>query len=83
MAKALEESCKIYRGREVPDVWLDYTSELNDQRQYQAALDLSLVLDGHYPNNPNIVGNVGAFLEIMMRRRGNSLSAKGSRSYTE
>jgi tetratricopeptide (TPR) repeat protein len=67
MAKALDESCTIYRGKEVPDVWLDYTGELNDQKQYEAALDLSLVLDKHYPNNPDILGNIGAFLDIMMR----------------
>lgn len=67
MAKALDESCTLYHGKEVPDVWLSYTSELNDQQQYQAALDLSIILDRHYPNNADIVGNIGAFLEIMMR----------------
>ncbi len=67
MAKALDESCTIYHGNEVPDVWLAYTSELNDQQQHQAALDLTLILDKHYPNNPNILGNIGAFLDMMMR----------------
>ncbi len=67
MAKALDESCTTYHGKEAPDVWLVYAGELNDQQQYQAALDLSLVLDKHYPNNPDILGNIGAFLDIMMR----------------
>jgi tetratricopeptide (TPR) repeat protein len=67
MAKALDESCTLYHGKEVPDAWLNYTSELNDRQQYQAALDLSMILDKHYPNNANIVGNIGIFLEIMMR----------------
>jgi tetratricopeptide (TPR) repeat protein len=67
MAKALDESCTIYHGKEVPDVWLAFTAELDDQMQYQAALDLSMILDKHYPNNADIIGNIGAFLDIMMR----------------
>jgi len=67
MAKALDESCTTYTGKEAPDAWLSYTSELFDQQQYQAALDLGLILDKHYPNNPDILGNIGACLDVMKR----------------
>jgi tetratricopeptide (TPR) repeat protein len=67
MAKALDESCTIYHGKEVPDAWLDYPSELNDLHQYASALELMKVLDNHYPNNPDILGNIGAFLSMLKR----------------
>lgn len=67
MAKALDESCTNYKGKEAPEAWLAYTSELFDLQQYQAALDLGLILDKHYPNNPDILGNIGASLDVMMR----------------
>jgi len=62
MARALDESCTIYQGKEVPKVWLDYPSELSDRQQYEAALELTRVLDRHYPNNSDIIANTGAFL---------------------
>jgi tetratricopeptide (TPR) repeat protein len=62
MVKALDESCTTYTGKDVPDAWLAYAPELMDLRQYSAGLDFMKVLDQHYPNNPDIIGNVGAFL---------------------
>ena len=67
MTLALDESCTIYHGEEVPSVWLAYPSELNDQHQYAAALELMKVLDKHYPNSPDIVGNIGAFLSLLKK----------------
>ncbi|HEX7730514.1 MAG TPA: hypothetical protein VF392_15910 [Terracidiphilus sp.] len=67
MAKALDESCDIYKGKEAPAVWLDYPSELNDLHAYEPALKLMKVLEKHYPNSPDIVGNIGAFLSILKR----------------
>lgn len=67
MVKALNESCTIYHGKEVPNVWLEYASELDDLRQYNVAFDLMKVLDKHYPNNSDILGNIGAFLDMLKR----------------
>ncbi len=67
MAKALDESCAIYKGKDVPFEWLAYTSEFMDLGQYDAGLELAKVLDKHYPNNPDILGNMGAFLSMLKR----------------
>jgi tetratricopeptide (TPR) repeat protein len=67
MATALDESCGIYEGKEVPAAWLDYPSELNELHEYAPALDLMMVLDKHFPNNPEILGNIGAFLSYLKR----------------
>lgn len=67
MPKALDESCTIYKGPGVPDAWLDYSSELMNLRQYKAGLELTKVLDSRYPNNPDILGNIGAFLSMLQR----------------
>jgi tetratricopeptide (TPR) repeat protein len=67
MPKALEESCNAYSGKDAPDVWLGYSSELADLRQFNAGLDFMKVLNKHYPNNPDIVGNIGAILSYLKR----------------
>jgi len=65
MPKALDESCAIYKGSDVPFAWLDYTSEIMNLGQYKVGLELTKVLDKHYPNNPDILGNMGAFLSML------------------
>jgi tetratricopeptide (TPR) repeat protein len=67
MVKALDESCGIYKGKEVPAAWIEYAPELMDLRQYEAGLEFSKVLDKHYPNSPDILGNIGAFLDLLKR----------------
>jgi len=67
MTKALDESCKVYRGKEVPDAWLVYAAELSNSQQYEVALKISMVMDKYYPNNSDIIGNIGAFLDILRR----------------
>jgi len=67
MVKALDESCTTYKGKDVPDAWLAYSSELLNLSQYQSGLELTKVLDAHYPNNPDILGNIGAFLSMLKR----------------
>jgi tetratricopeptide (TPR) repeat protein len=67
MVKALEESASIYKGNDALDAWMAYASELNDLRQYEAGLSFMKVLEKHYPNDPNVIGNVGAFLSILKR----------------
>ena len=65
MIAALDQSCTIYKEADAVDAWLPYVGELNDMQQYQAALDFSKVLDKYYPNNPDVIGNIGAFLSIL------------------
>ena len=67
MVKALDESCDIYKGKDALDAWMAYAPELNDLRQYQVALDFMKVLDKHYPNNPDVIGNIGAFLNMLKK----------------
>jgi tetratricopeptide (TPR) repeat protein len=67
MIKALDESCDIYKGKEAPDVWLAYSGELMELRQYRAGLDFMKVLEKHYPENPDILGNIGAFLSLLKK----------------
>jgi tetratricopeptide (TPR) repeat protein len=69
MIKALDESCTIYKGKDAPAVWVNYAPELADLRQYNVALEFSKVLDNHYPNSPDILGNIGAFLSLLGRSR--------------
>jgi len=67
MSAALDESCSTYRGKEVPDAWLAYSIDLMSLRQYNAGLEFMKVLDKHYPDNPDIIGNIGAFLSSLKR----------------
>lgn len=67
MVKALDESCAIYAGKDVPDAWLAYAPELMDLRQYGAGIEFMKVLDKHYPNNPDIIANIGGFLLYMKK----------------
>jgi len=65
MAKALDDSCSTYKGSEGVEVWLAYTSELFQQKQFRAALALLQVLDKHYPDSHQVLGNIGAAYEML------------------
>lgn len=65
MANALDESCNIYKGVEGVDPWLPYTSELYDEKQFRASLALLEVLNKHYPDSHDVLGNMGA-MHIML-----------------
>jgi tetratricopeptide (TPR) repeat protein len=67
MVKALDESCYIYKGKNALDAWMAYAPELNDLRQFQVALEFMKVLDKHYPNNSDVLGNIGAFLSMLKK----------------
>jgi len=60
MAKALDESCKIYKGEDAFHAWLAYPNELHEGRHYRASISLLNILDQHYPNNHEVLGNIGA-----------------------
>jgi len=65
MAKALNESVSMMPGTDVSHVWLPYTAELADIGQLSAGLKLSLILNSHYPDSHDVIGNIGAFYDMM------------------
>jgi tetratricopeptide (TPR) repeat protein len=67
MIKALDESCTVYQGKDGLDAWLNYAPELMDLRQFDVGLEFMKILDKHYPNNSDVLGNIGAFLDMMKR----------------
>lgn len=66
MVKALNESCAVYKGSEGVQAWLDYTSELFEDKQFRASLALLEVLDKHYPDSHDVLGNIGA-IHLMLK----------------
>lgn len=67
MIKALDESCSIYKGKDAQDAWLPYAPELANLGQYSVGVDFMKVLDKHYPDSPDIIANIGAFLLYLKR----------------
>jgi tetratricopeptide (TPR) repeat protein len=66
MTKALDESCSIYKGEGGVQEWLDYTSELFEEKQFRASLALLEVLNKHYPDSHDVLGNIGA-IHLVLR----------------
>lgn len=64
MAKALDQSITIYKGPGTPNIWLAYAAELAEAGEPTAGLKISEVLLKHYPNNSDVIGNVGAFYDM-------------------
>jgi tetratricopeptide (TPR) repeat protein len=60
MAKALDESCRIYQGADALQAWVVYTSELFNDSHFRARFLLLKVLDQHFPNSHEVLGNLGA-----------------------
>jgi tetratricopeptide (TPR) repeat protein len=60
MAKALDESCTIYQGADALQAWLAYTAELFEAGHHRSSILLLNVLDKHFPNNHEVIGNLGA-----------------------
>lgn len=67
MVKALDESCTIYKGNDALGAWLNYSPELMDRNEFETGLAFMKVLDKHYPNNSDVLGNIGAFLALLKR----------------
>ncbi|HEX9201659.1 MAG TPA: tetratricopeptide repeat protein [Acidobacteriaceae bacterium] len=65
MAKALDESVSIYKGPDALQSWMAYDFELGDAGQAKAGLQIAEVLNRHYPNNHEIIGNMGAFHDML------------------
>lgn len=65
MAKALDESCRIYTGPDSLEDWLPYVAELFESGEFKADLELLKVLDTHYPNSHEVIGNFGAVYSML------------------
>jgi len=65
MAKALDESCTIYKGQDSLEAWLAYTAELFEAGQYHGDLALLRVLEKRYPPSHDVLGNIGAVLAVL------------------
>jgi tetratricopeptide (TPR) repeat protein len=65
MAKAVDESISMIGGAGALEDWLPYIHELAKMGQFQAGLELCEVLDKHYPNRHEVIGDIGAFYNAM------------------
>lgn len=65
MVKALEETLSVYKGADAMHEFLQYVPELWDMRAVPQALSFSLVLDRHFPNEHEIIGNIGALYNAL------------------
>lgn len=65
MAKALDESCRIYAGPDALQDWIAYPAELFDDNQFRASISLLNVLDQHFPDNHEVLGNLGAAYSML------------------
>ena len=61
MPQMMEDSCNTYKGSDALDAWMSIAEELMDRRQYQAGLDVTLVIDKHYPNQAQVLNYLGMF----------------------
>ena len=67
MAPALEESVTVYKqGHSELDEWLPYVAQLFHGGHYRAGLGLLDVLNKHYPNSHEVLGNIGA-MHLMLK----------------
>jgi tetratricopeptide (TPR) repeat protein len=65
MDKALEDSIGIYKGADALQAWLAFDAELGDMGQARAGLSFAEVLNRHYPNSHDVLGNIGAFHNML------------------
>ena len=73
MLTALDDSCTTYQGSGALEAWLAHSAELADLRQYQYALEFMEVLNRYYPDSPDVLGNIGAFLSVLKKPAMNTL----------
>jgi tetratricopeptide (TPR) repeat protein len=61
---ALQKSLAVYTGPDALYQWLGYCAELADRNAYDVAVAYMRVLEKKYPNHPDVVSNIGAFLSM-------------------
>jgi Flp pilus assembly protein TadD len=67
MSAALEQSLAVYKGPDAHDAWIAYTGELAEDRQLANGVAFLRVLLKRYPDDHEVVGNLGAFLQELGR----------------
>jgi tetratricopeptide (TPR) repeat protein len=65
MDQALEKSISVYKGADALQAWLAFDAELGDMGQARAGLRFAEVLNRHYPNSHDVLGNIGAFHNML------------------
>jgi tetratricopeptide (TPR) repeat protein len=65
MNQAVDESATIYKGTDALKMWLAYDYELGDMGEAKAGLEFAEVLDRHFPNSHDVLGNIGAFHNML------------------
>jgi tetratricopeptide (TPR) repeat protein len=65
MLKALEESLTIYKTSDALHDFLQYAPELGEMGQAKVGVQFCEILDKHFPNNHEIIGNIGAFYGML------------------
>jgi tetratricopeptide (TPR) repeat protein len=65
MIQAVDQSANLYHGADALQLWLNYCPELADMGQARAGLEFSEMLDRHYPNSHDVIGNIGAFYSML------------------
>jgi len=65
METALEDSISIYKGADALQAWLAFDAELADMGQARAGLNFAEVLNRHYSHSHDVVGNIGAFHNML------------------
>jgi tetratricopeptide (TPR) repeat protein len=61
MVKYLDDSLSVYTGTDSRRSFLQYAFELGDMQQAKAGLRFCEVMNKYFPNDHEIVGNIGAF----------------------
>jgi tetratricopeptide (TPR) repeat protein len=67
MLNALDESCDLYHGQDGLAAWLTYSSELAELGQLDYGLQFMQILERHFPNSPDVIANIGAFLSMQAK----------------
>ncbi len=68
MLKALEDSLNVYKGSDARPEFLQYAPELSRMGQAKAGLAFCEILNTHFPNDHEIIGNIGAFHDMLGER---------------
>jgi len=65
MLKALEDSLNVYKGSDARPEFLQYAPELGNMGQAKVGLAFCEIFNTHFPNDHEIIGNLGAFHDML------------------
>jgi len=67
LTRDLEESARLYQGRDAMDAWLAYPTELSQQRQFSEAVSLLLVLEKLHPDDRRVARGLSVGYAMLER----------------